>query len=131
MIAVSMLARPVLRLQLRLSSHLLRPPTPTATPVATATPAPTSTPDPSATPMPTVSPTPGPVTGSHLGNISTRMRVGTGDDVLIAGFIIGGSGPKRVIVRGIGPSLPVSDQLSDPTVGLYECGGNLITQNDN
>ncbi|MDQ6624607.1 MAG: hypothetical protein M3Y69_00495 [Verrucomicrobiota bacterium] len=106
-------------------------PTPTATPVATATPAPTSTPDPSATPMPTVSPTPGPVTGSHLGNISTRMRVGTGDDVLIAGFIIGGSGPKRLIVRGIGPSLPVSNQLSDPTVGLYDGGGNLITQNDN
>ena len=42
-----------------------------------------------------------------LGNISTRLRVETGDNVLIGGFIITGTQPKRVIVRAIGPSLPL------------------------
>ena len=51
-------------------------------------------------------------------NIATRMRVETGDNVLIAGFIITGSAPKRVLIRGIGPSLPVGGALSDPTLDL-------------
>ena len=51
-------------------------------------------------------------------NIATRMRVETGDNVLIAGFIISGSEPKKVLVRGIGPSLPVGDALADPTLDL-------------
>ncbi len=46
-----------------------------------------------------------PVTGSRLANISTRLQVGLGDDVLIAGFIARGASPKRVMLRAIGPSL--------------------------
>ena len=51
-------------------------------------------------------------------NIATRMRVETGDNVLIAGFIISGDQPKRVLIRGIGPSLPVNGALADPTLDL-------------
>ena len=51
-------------------------------------------------------------------NISTRMRVETGDNVLIAGFIITGEKPKKVIIRGIGPSLPVPGALADPMLDL-------------
>ena len=70
------------------------------------TPTPTSTPTPAPTPAPTPSPTATPGTGaSHLANISTRMRVGTGQNVLIGGLIIQGSQPKKLILRAIGPSL--------------------------
>ena len=54
-----------------------------------------------------------------FGNLSTRGRVGTGEDVLIGGLIISGSEPKRVLVRAIGPSLSaaaVTEPLLDPTV---------------
>ena len=54
--------------------------------------------------VPTPAPTPTPTT---LGNISTRLRVETGDNVLIGGFIITGTEPKKVMVRAIGPSLPL------------------------
>ena len=40
-----------------------------------------------------------------LGNISTRAFVQTGDNVMIGGFIVQGTGPKRVIIRAIGPEL--------------------------
>ena len=54
-----------------------------------------------------------PAAGSKLGNISTRALVQTGDNVMIGGFIITGSGQKRVIVRAIGPSLgPAWDNQS-------------------
>jgi N-acetylneuraminic acid mutarotase len=64
-------------------------------------------------------------------NISTRMRVLTGDQVLIGGFIITGSDPKKVIIRGMGPSLTgVGVTLSDPTLELHQ--GNLTrATNDN
>jgi len=64
-----------------------------------------------------------------LGNISTRLRVGTGDNVLIGGFIISGTQPKKVIVRAIGPSLPVAGKLANPTLELFGPNG-LITSND-
>ena len=48
-----------------------------------------------------------PAGSGKLLNISTRMRVEAGDNVLIAGFIVTGSQPKKVIIRGLGPSLPV------------------------
>jgi hypothetical protein len=60
-------------------------------------------------------------------NIATRMRVETGDNVLIAGFIITGSQSKKVIIRGIGPSLPFSGVLADPTLNL----DNGAVTNDN
>lgn len=69
-----------------------------------------------------------------LGNISTRMRVETGNNVLIGGFIINGSAPKNVVLRGIGPSLAqfgIPDALADPTLELRDSGGTLVRQNDN
>src|SRR5678815_5164818 len=64
------------------------------------------------------------------GNISTRMRVETGDKVLIGGFIVTGTQPKKVIVRAMGPSLPVLGKLANPTLELHGPGG-LIASNDN
>lgn len=64
-------------------------------------------------------------------NLSTRARVLTGEQVLIAGFIITGTDPKRVIIRGIGPSLSgISGELSDPTLELHQ-GGTPLASNDN
>ena len=57
-------------------------------------------------------------------NISTRMRVESGDNVLIAGFIVTGSQPKKVIIRGLGPSLPVAGALADP---ILELDGGAVT----
>jgi len=62
------------------------------------------------------------------------MHVDTGNNVLIAGFIITGSVPKNVAVRGIGPSLGVfgvPDALADPTLELHDSSGALLFQNDN
>jgi uncharacterized protein (DUF1800 family) len=64
-------------------------------------------------------------------NISTRMKVETGDNVLIAGFIINGTGQKKIIVRALGPSLPVAGTLSDPMLELHDGSGKLIGSNDN
>ncbi|HEX4631524.1 MAG TPA: hypothetical protein VH188_11230 [Chthoniobacterales bacterium] len=74
------------------------------------------------------------VTPPHiLLNSATRMHVGTGDNVLIGGFIIRG-GSKKVILRGTGPSLAgagVQGALADPTLELHGSAGELITSNDN
>ena len=67
----------------------------------------------------------------HLANISTRLAVGTGDNVLIAGFIVTGTQPKRIIVRGLGPLLPVSENLGDPTLALRDSSGALVAESDN
>ena len=99
--------------------------TPTATPVPTATP--TATPGPTATPTPTPEPTATPTPGQNTGralNISTRMRVETGDKVLIGGFIVTGNQPKKVLIRGIGPSLPVSGPIADTILDLDN--GNIV-----
>lgn len=65
-----------------------------------------------------------------LANISTRLRVETGDNVLIGGFIVTGTQPKDVIVRAIGPSLPVAGNLPDTTLELRDGQGGLIWFND-
>ncbi|HEY3662517.1 MAG TPA: matrixin family metalloprotease [Chthoniobacterales bacterium] len=83
---------------------------------------------------PTPTPTPLPITPSRLVNISTRMYVGTGDDVLIGGFIIQGNQLKKVILRAIGPSLTaggISGALQDPKMDLYDSTGALLDSNDN
>jgi hypothetical protein len=69
-------------------------------------------------------------------NISTRLRVDTGDKVMIAGFIITGNVPKPVVLRGMGPSLagvgvPAPSVLQDPVIELRGASGSLITSNDN
>jgi hypothetical protein len=74
------------------------------------------------------------LTPSELGNISTRLAVGTGDNVLIGGIIILGSADKKVIIRALGPDLSqhgVAGALSDPTLELHNGSGALIGQNDN
>jgi hypothetical protein len=68
---------------------------------------------------------------SKLANIGTRGFVQTGDDVLIGGLIVLGQEPLRVIVRAIGPSLPVSGALGDPTLELHDGNGALLQSNDN
>lgn len=72
---------------------------------------------------------------SKLGNISTRAFVNTGDDIVIAGFILGNnSGTDAVVVRGLGPSLSgfgVPDPLPDPTLELRNEDGTLVLNNDN
>jgi hypothetical protein len=73
-------------------------------------------------------------TNSILGNISTRSFVQTGDNVMIGGFIVQGTAPKRVIVRAIGPELTqygVPSVLNDPTLELHDGTGALIASNDN
>ena len=71
------------------------------------------------------------VTLPTLGNTSTRARVETGDNVLIAGFIIAGIPPKKVIVRAIGPSLPLTGALADPILELKDSTGTTLRMNDN
>ncbi len=71
---------------------------------------------------------------SALLNISTRMQVLTGDQVLIGGFIITGDDPKMVILRAIGPSLTdfgVAGALADPVLELRAIDGSVIQTNDN
>jgi hypothetical protein len=112
--------------------------TPSSTPVPSATPS--STPGPTATPSPApsatatpsstpgVSPTPMP---AQFGNISSRVSIGTGNNVLIGGFIITGTQSKKVIVRAIAPSLPIPGVLADPTLELHDSTGQMLQSNDN
>jgi len=74
---------------------------------------------------------------AKLANMSTRAMVGTGDDIVIAGFILGGSNPPqagdRVVVRGIGPSLSavgVDNALLDPKLELRDSDGALLASNN-
>src|SRR5205807_6991779 len=71
-------------------------------------------------------------TPSRLANISTRGLVQTGDNVMIGGFIIQGTQPKRVIIRARGPALAAFglNALSDPTLELHDSNG-VIATNDN
>jgi hypothetical protein len=67
-----------------------------------------------------------------LANLSSRAQVLTGDNVVIAGFVITGSGTKTVVIRGLGPSLiGLTGVLADPTLSLHDSLGNPIYSNDN
>ena len=77
------------------------------------------------------SPTPSPTT--TLGNISTRLRVDTGSNVMIGGFIVSGTQPKSVIVRALGPSLAAlgaPGALANPTLELRDGSGALLVSNN-
>jgi hypothetical protein len=111
-------------------------PTPTATATATATPAATptatatATPGASATPTATATPTAG-----SAGNVSTRLPVGTGDNILIEGFIVQGpaGSTKNIIVRAIGPSLipfGITDALANPTLEIHDSNDTIVATND-
>ena len=73
------------------------------------------------------------VAQTNLGNISTRSFVETDEHVMIGGFIVQGSGTKRVIIRAIGPELTpfgITDELANPTLELHNSAGALIGSND-
>ena len=129
-------------------------PSPTATATATATgtpiPSPSATVSPSPTPAnrdahhntgrdcyPTTTPggTASPTsTPARALNLSTRLLVQTGANVGIGGFIVTGSAPKQVLLRGIGPSLTgfgVPDALADPVMELHGPAGFTTITNDN
>ena len=72
-------------------------------------------------------------TSSRLVNVSARTQVGTGGDVLIAGFAIGGTTAKTVLIRAIGPGLTqfgVTGILTDPRLQLFS-GTTQLRENDN
>ncbi len=71
---------------------------------------------------------------ASLGNVSTRGFVGTGDNVLISGFIVGTGDPTLLVVRGLGPSLSASgivNPLADPTLQVFDEDGNVVAADDN
>ena len=75
-----------------------------------------------------------PAVGPQALNLSTRGLVGTGDNVLIGGFIVSGTQSKNMVVRALGPSLSgfgLSGVLSDPVLRVYDSSGNLVGMNDN
>ena len=87
-------------------------------------------------PNPTATPTPIPAPGnpSGLANVSTRLLVQSGDNVMIGGFIIAGDAPKDVIVRAIGPSLAaagVNGAMTDPALRLFDSTGAVVASNNN
>jgi hypothetical protein len=72
-------------------------------------------------------------TGSALVNASTRAYAGTGNSVLIVGFVINGTGSLRCLIRAVGPTLTglgVDGALADPSLGLF-LGPTPLTFNDN
>lgn len=74
-------------------------------------------------------------TGTRLVNLSTRLRVETGGNVGIGGFVVAGNVPKKMLVRAVGPSLTadgVSGALSNPTLQIFDSSGSSqpIAQND-
>src|ERR1700730_7325247 len=71
---------------------------------------------------------------SELANISTRGFVQTGSEVMIGGFVLGGSNPTNIAVRALGPSLTssgLSNVLADPTLELHNANGTIMVSNDN
>jgi hypothetical protein len=71
---------------------------------------------------------------ANPGNIATRGFVESGDNVMIGGFIVGGSQNRTVLVRAIGPSLTpfgVANALQDPMLELHDASGTTIASNDN
>jgi outer membrane protein assembly factor BamB len=76
---------------------------------------------------------PGGTAPSRLFNVSARAQVGTGGNILIAGFTISGNVPKQVLIRGIGPALTsfsVSGFLANPRLDIYS-GSNLVSGGSN
>ena len=75
----------------------------------------------------------GPQGPMHLVNVAVRSRVGTGDGILIMGFVLAGKGPKTLLIRGVGPGLAqqgVTSFLVDPRLTLFH-GAENIGENDN
>ena len=78
-------------------------------------------------------PVPNPTPAQAL-NISTRLAVASGDNVVIGGFIVKGTTTKSVLIRGLGPSLTnfgLTDTLADPVLELHSADGAVLFRNDN
>lgn len=76
----------------------------------------------------------GSVAPNLLANISMRGNVGIGDSIMIAGFVVAGSGQKPILVRAVGPTLTdfsVDGAISDPEMVVGALGGADISSNDN
>lgn len=88
------------------------------------------TPTPTATPIPTPTPSPGPA--NNLANLSTRGVIGTGQNVMIGGFIVQGAQQDSLLLRAIGPSLigSVAGAIDDPILELHDQSGTLLQSND-
>ena len=74
-----------------------------------------------------------PTVGPQALNLSTRGNISSGDNALIGGLIVSGTGPKKVVLRAIGPSLSnsgLSGTLADPTLTLFDATGTVIATND-
>jgi PKD repeat protein len=67
---------------------------------------------------------------AQLLNISSRLRVETGDNTLIGGFIVTGTDSKKVVLRALGPSTQVPGFVADPTLELHDGTGALVISND-
>ena len=66
--------------------------------------------------------------------LSARSAAGTGEGVMVGGFVINGTSSKHVLIRGVGPGLAnygVSTYMTDPLLRLYDSSGTLLAQNDN
>jgi alpha-tubulin suppressor-like RCC1 family protein/thiol-disulfide isomerase/thioredoxin len=72
---------------------------------------------------------------ARLTNVSARNQIGTGDNILIAGFVIDGTGWKTLLVRAIGPALRdlwgVPGVLADPKLEIFKSDGTKLAENDN
>lgn len=109
-------------------------PSPGLSPSPSPSPSPGISPSPSPSSSPGISPSPSPHPASNAVNLSTRVRVQTGDNAGIGGFIITGSAPKHVLIRAIGPSLSgfgVPDALANPVLELNGPGEFVKMANDN
>jgi hypothetical protein len=72
--------------------------------------------------------------GARFTALSARNQVGAGDNILIAGFAVTGNAPKKLLIRGIGPTLAnygVSGVLADPQLALFDSTSTKIAENDN
>ena len=70
---------------------------------------------------------------SRLANLSTRAFVSTSDNIVIAGFMLGGTNGERIVVRGIGPSLTaagIPNAMADPVLELRDNNGTLLIANN-
>ena len=71
---------------------------------------------------------------TRLANVSARNEVGTGDNILIAGFVVTGADPKNMLIRAVGPGLERfigAGFLADPLLKIFNSDNNIVATNDN
>jgi hypothetical protein len=85
-------------------------------------------------PMASTSSAPSPTPTAQLQKTSSRLLIQTGKNVGIAGFVVGGTDPKKLLIGGLGPTLAhfnVTGVMQNPTLELHDGSGSLIATNDN